>query len=139
MIFVIMEITYKDIHDFKEEDLKSLFLSVEWSSGQYPDKLVQAMKGYETVYSAWDNDRLVGLACAMDDSVMTAYVHYLLVRPDYQGKGIGVELMRLVNEKYKDYLRIVLHAYNDVIPFYEKLGYKQDHTETTMFLTSLTD
>ena len=29
-----MEITYKDIHDFNEDDLKDLFLSVDWSSGQ---------------------------------------------------------------------------------------------------------
>ena len=27
-----MEIVYKSIHEFKKEDLESLFLSVEWSS-----------------------------------------------------------------------------------------------------------
>ena len=51
-----MEITYKDIHDFNEDDLKDLFLSVDWSSGHFPDKLVIAMKNFETVCSAWDGD-----------------------------------------------------------------------------------
>ena len=40
-------IEYKDIHDFTEEQLKDLFLSVEWSSGHFPDRLVVAMKNYE--------------------------------------------------------------------------------------------
>ncbi len=84
-----MEIIYKDIHEFRKEDLESLFLSVEWSSGHYPEKLVVAMRNFETVYTAWDGDHLVGLICAMDDGVMTAYVHYLLVRPTYHHQGIG--------------------------------------------------
>ena len=49
-----MKITYKDTHDFNEEDLKDLFLSVDWSSGHFPDKLVIAMKNFETVCSAWE-------------------------------------------------------------------------------------
>ena len=108
-----MEITYKDIHDFTEEDLKDLFLSVDWSSGHFPDKLVIAMKNFETVCSAWDGEKLVGMVCAMDDGIMTAYVHYVLIRPDYQGMGIGKEMMKRVTDKYKDYLRIVVVSYND--------------------------
>jgi uncharacterized membrane protein len=42
----------------------------------------------------------------MDDGVMNAYVHYLLVRPEYQGIKIGRELVGRVKEKYKDFLRI---------------------------------
>lgn len=49
-----MSIEYKEIHEFEAEQLKDLFLSVEWSSGHYPDKLVVAMKNFQTVYSAWE-------------------------------------------------------------------------------------
>ena len=80
-----MSIEYKEIHNFSEQNLKDLFLSVEWSSGHFPDKLVVAMKNFKTVISAWDSDKLVGMICAMDDGIMNAYVHYLLVRPEYQG------------------------------------------------------
>lgn len=119
------------------QQLEELFLSVEWSSGHYPDKLAIAMKSYETVYTAWDGDRLVGLISAMDDGIMTAYIHYLLVRPDYQGKGIGKELLEKTKEKYKDYLRIVLTAYNKECGFYERCGFFKREDETPMFITEL--
>ena len=96
-------ITYKDIHEFRKEDMESLFLSVEWSSGHYPNKLVVAMRNFKTVYTAWDDDNLMGLICAMDDGIMTAYIHYLLVRPEYQDSGIGRRLVEMMKEHYKDY------------------------------------
>ena len=86
---LMTQIEYKDIHEFKKEDLQDLFLSVEWSSGHFPEKLQIAMRNFETVISAWDGDKLVGMICAMDDGIMTAYIHYLLVMSDYQDKGIG--------------------------------------------------
>ena len=68
-------------------------------SGHFPDKLVVAMKNYETVLSAWDNDVPIGLICAMDDGIMNACVHYLLVDPAHQGRGIGRRLVDMVKEK----------------------------------------
>ena len=132
-----MNITYKTTHDFEQDDLRDLFLSVEWSSGHYPDKLVIAMKNFETVYSAWDGDKLVGLISAMDDGVMTAYVHYLLVNPAYQHQGIGKRLAEMVKKKYKDYLRIVVVAYNAELEFYQSCGFKKADDASPMFITSL--
>ena len=42
------------------------------------------MKNFDCIFSAWDEDRLVGMVCVMDDGIMNAYIHYLLVHPDYQ-------------------------------------------------------
>ena len=132
-----MSITYREIHEFTPAELADLFLSVEWSSGHFPEKLAAAMRGFETVCSAWDGDRLVGMICAMDDGVMTAYVHYLLLRPEYQGQGIGAELVERVKEKYKDYLRIVLVAYDAELPFYEHCGFTKAKDASPMFITEL--
>lgn len=141
-----MNITIKDkSQPLTSEQLEDLFLSVEWSSGHYPDKLAIAMQNYETVFTAWDGDpsvnpeqaKLVGLISAMDDGIMTAYIHYLLVRPEYQGKGIGEQLIERTKEKYKDYLRIVLVAYDKECGFYEHCGFKKGEDETPMFITSL--
>lgn len=128
---------YKETHEFSKEDLERLFLSVGWSSGHYPDRLVQAMKGYETVFSAWDGPRLAGMVCVLDDGCMTAYVHYLLVDPEYQGTGVGHRLLEMVKERYASYLRIVLNAYNDKIGFYRAHGFKEGRDETPMFITEL--
>lgn len=132
-----MEIVYKDTRDFGRDELERLFLSVGWSSGHFPDKLVSAMKGFDTVFSARDGDKLVGMVCAMDDSVMNAYVHYLLVDPDYQGLTVGRTLVGMIKEKYKDYLRIAVIAYDDEREFYERCGFVKSSDASPMFITSL--
>ncbi len=132
-----MQISYKAIHDIDKAQLQGLFLALEWSSGHYPDQLHAAMKNYETVYSAWDGDKLVGLLCAIDDGVMTAYIHYFLVHPDYQRHGIGKQLMEMAKQHYQDYLRIVLIAYDTAVPFYQACGFEKGHDESPMFITSL--
>lgn len=132
-----MDIKYSDTKFFDKERLQDLFLSVEWSSGHYPDRLVIAMKNFETVYSAWDGDKLVGMICVMDDSVMTAYVHYLLVNPEYHGMKIGRTLVDMVKQKYSDFLRIAIIAYDDEIHFYENCGFKKSDNASPMFITSL--
>lgn len=132
-----MNIEYKSIHNFEQKDLERLFLSVNWSSGHFPEKLKIAMENFSTVYSAWDKDKLIGMICAMDDSVMNAYIHYLLVNPDYQGKGIGRKLVDMAKEKYKDFLRIVLIAYNEEIGFYESCGFTKNEIASPMSITTL--
>ncbi len=130
-------IEYKDIHEFSAKELERLFLSVEWSSGHYPDKLVVAMRNFETVYSAWDGDKLVGMIGAMDDGIMTAYVHYLLVDPEYHGQTIGRTLVGMVKEHYKDYLRIAVIGYDKEIKFYENCGFVRSEESSPLFITSL--
>ncbi|MCL1886296.1 MAG: GNAT family N-acetyltransferase [Dehalococcoidia bacterium] len=132
-----MNIVYKNTKDIRPEDLQELFLSVEWSSGHYPERLAIAMKNSGTVFTAWDDAKLIGLINAFDDGIMTAYVHYLLVNPKYQRKGVGKELVRLVSEKYKQYLRIALIAYNKEIEFYKNCGFAVGEAKTPMFITSL--
>lgn len=132
-----MKIEYKDTHEFKREDLERLFLSVEWSSGHYPDKLVIAMRNFDTVYSAWDGDKPVGMICAMSDGIMNAYVHYLLVDPDHQGMEIGRKLVEMVKEKYKDFLRIAVIGYDKELSFYENCGFEKSNESSPLFITSL--
>lgn len=35
-----MEITYKDTKDFTEKQVEQLFLSINWLSGRYPQRLL---------------------------------------------------------------------------------------------------
>lgn len=117
-------ITFTDKRCFSQQQLQELFKSVHWLSADYPERLHKALNNCETVFTAWDKDLLVGLINAIDDSELTAYVHYLLVRPEYQNKGIGKELLRLVREKYKDYLYVELIAESqELIGYYEKNGF----------------
>ncbi len=129
-----MNITYNDTQDFTENDLRRLFLSVNWESGNYPEKLRIAMANYGSVFSAWDRDRLVGLVSIMDDGIMNAYIQYVLVDPEYQGQGIGRQLLNMAKERYADYLRIVIVAYNNRVSFYEACGFSRGAEKSPMFI-----
>ena len=80
-----MNIVYKETKDFTEQEVEELFLSVKWLSGKYPERLIKALKSSSLVVTAWDGTQLVGLIRALDDGEMVAFLHYLLVHPDYQG------------------------------------------------------
>ncbi len=121
-----MKIEYKTTKEFTAEELQRLFLSVHWESGNYPDKLVQAMKNSTQVISAWDGNKLVGLVRALDDGATVAFLHYLLVDPAYQGHHIGDELMKRVMRSYEDLLYVkIMPSDPKTIPFYEKYGFQQ--------------
>ena len=134
-----MNITYKDVKEFKTMELERLFLSVEWASGYFPNKLSIALQNFETVYSAWDGEKLVGLVAALDDGIMNAYVQYLLVDPAYYGNDIGKTLVAKIKQKYLNYMRIAIISYNHEVDFYEKCGFVKNESASPLFITTLWD
>lgn len=118
-------IEYTDEKRFSVEDTERLFLSVGWVSGKYPQRLHKALMGSSTVFTAWDGDRLAGLVRVLDDGELTAYMHYVLVDPDYQGMGIAGTLVNMVKERYRDYLYIeVMPEESKNAAFYQRFGFK---------------
>lgn len=93
-------------------------------SGEYPQKLYKALMNSQTVLTVWDDARLVGLIRVLDDSEMLAQIHYVLVHPEYQGRGIAGRMVEYIKEKYKNfmYLELMPEDKNNV-PFYEKHGF----------------
>lgn len=121
-----MDIKYTDEKCFTQSQIQELFQSVNWLSANYPERLLKALNNCETVVTAWESNRLVGLINAIDDGELTAYVHYLCVRPEYQKCGIGKELLRQVKNKYKNYLYLLLLAENEpLIEYYQKNGFEE--------------
>ncbi len=118
-------IEYTEEKKFNVTQVQELFLSVGWVSGEYPTRLYKALMNSSTVISAWDGDRLVGLVRALDDSELVAYMHYVLVHPDYHGQGIAGHMVEMVKEKYKDYLYIeLMPEERKNAAFYEKHGFQ---------------
>ena len=133
-----MDIQYKENKEFSKQQIEELFVSVNWISGRYPERVVRGLQNSSQVISAWQNDRLIGLIRAVDDGEMVAFVHYLLVHPDYQGHGIASKLLSLLKEKYKDYLFFnIMPDDKKNVAFYEKHGFKVLQEGTAMQLTNL--
>lgn len=128
-------IRYADKREYTSEQIHALFKSVDWLSADYPQRLFKALNSCETVFTAWDEGRLIGLINAIDDGELTAYVHYLLVDPEYQKLGVGKKLLDMVKEKYSNYLYLLLVAENQgLIEYYEKNGFEKEKDTSVMVL-----
>lgn len=99
-------IKYTEEKTFTQGQLQELFKSVGWISAEYPQRLHKALMNSQTVLTAWDGERLVGLARVLDDSELVAFVHYVLVHPEYQGQKIAGNMVEYIRDKYKNYLYI---------------------------------
>ena len=63
-------------------------------------------------------ERLVGLARVLDDSELVAFVHYVLVHPEYQGQKIAGNMVD------KNYLYIEgMQEDSKNVAFYERHGF----------------
>lgn len=129
----LSEIHYSMERSFSVRDIENLYKSVGWLSARYGERLVQAFQKAGTVISAWEGKRLVGLIEVLDDGELTAYIHYLLVRPEYQRQGIGEGLLELIKERYKNYLYlIVISEEKKNVRFYEKCGFTSVNQATPL-------
>lgn len=121
-----MDIKYTEEKVFTQGQIEELFLSVNWISGKYPDRLYKALLESSTVITAWDKEQLVGLVRVLDDGGMLAYMHYVLVHPDYHGNGIAGVMVEKVKEKYRHYLYLeVMPEESKNASFYEHFGFQK--------------
>ena len=119
-----------------KSQIADLFHSVNWKSGDYPDLLAAGLRGAGTVICAFHGDNLIGLVEALDDGAAVAYVHYLLVHPDYQSQHIGTRLMELVKEIYADYIALMVISESPAsMPFYKSLGFTAPEQATPLCIT----
>lgn len=125
---------------FTAREVQELFLSVNWISGKYPQRLYKALMGSSTVVTARHGDLLVGLARAVDDGELLAYIHYVLVRPEYHGRGIASKMIELLKKKYENYLYIeVMPEDSKNIGFYKKCGFSLMNDGAAMQLCNFSD
>ena len=131
-------ITYSETKNFEIDEIRSLFLSVNWESGKYPEKIREGLKNSSHVISAWDGDRLVGLVRGLDDGATAAFLHYLLVDPAYQGQHIGEELMKRILSFYEDLLYVkIIPSDPKTILFYERFGFREYDNYSAMVIKRL--
>ena len=117
-------IKYTEEKTFTQDQLQELFKSVGWISAEYPQRLHKALMNSQTVLTAWDGERLVGLARVLDDSELVAFVHYVLVHPEYQGQKIAGNMVEYIRDKYKNYLYIEgMQEDSKNVAFYERHGF----------------
>lgn len=118
-----MEIRLSEDRDIDRDQILNLYKANKWSSAEKPDELLNALKNSHSLFTAWDRDKLIGLANSISDGFLVVYYSHLLVHPKYQGKGIGKMIMDKFQEKYSGFHQQVLIADGRAIDFYKKCGF----------------
>lgn len=81
---------------------------------------------------AWDADKLIGAGRAITDGIAYTAIFDVVVLPEYQGKGIGTQIMNFLAER-STALHIILHSVPGKEDFYRKLGYSKMKTAMARF------
>lgn len=95
---------------------------------------MKALEGSDHLECAYERDRLVGLGNAISDGSLVVYYPHLLVHPEYQGKGIGRDLMHRMLAKYRDFHQQTLLAVSEAADFYEIVGFKKTNAVVPMWI-----
>lgn len=119
------------------EKLQSLFnLSAFWAKDRSLQSLEIAIAHSNPVVSVWDHSCLMGFARATSDGIYRATIWDVVIHPDYQGAGLGRQLVQTVlahphvNQVEKVYL-MTTNEQN----FYSRIGFEENQT-TTMVINN---
>jgi len=103
-----------------------------------PEKLRRAFEASDAVVFVFDSPKLVGLGRALSDGEYQAAVYDVVLLPEYQGKGMGKEIMRRLCEQLP-VDNIILYAVPGREGFYEKCGFRRMRTAMAVLNPFMSD
>ena len=97
---------------------------VDWPNPPNSQTHLLLLKKSSKVIIAIDDqtNQVVGFITTISDGVLSAYIPFLEVLPEYKNKGIGKELFNRMLKELDDIYMIDLCCDDDLIPYYDKLG-----------------
>lgn len=113
--------------DILAGDLVALYNAVGWSAyTRDPQRLAKAVRNSTIVISVWHEETLVGLARGLSDDVSIFYLQDVLVRPAWQGQGVGRRMVEHCLQRFDHVRQKVLLTDDEEKQrrFYESLGYR---------------
>lgn len=123
-------------HDLTGVDLEELSRLFRIAPmGNKPPSLLQTVFG-NSMFTCfvYDGAVLIGAGRALADGADCAYIGDVAVHPDYQGNGLGSEIIRRLVALAEGHKKIILYAAPGTEGFYVRLGFR--HLNTGMGLWS---
>lgn len=80
-----------------------------------------------------DGDKIVGAGRALADGADCSYICDVAVLPDYQGTGIGKEIVSRLVDDSKEHKKIILYSVPGKEGFYRKFGFLRMLTAMAIF------
>ena len=117
------QITLKDTVDNVDcQAVSAIFTSVEWGT-LAPEELQQAFNRSGNVRFAYCQEELIGFGRTIDDGRFYAAIVDLVVKPRYQGQGVGRQILESLSNATDSYLFTTLTAAPGKGKFYQKQGW----------------
>ena len=110
------------VNDISPDMLEGFF--VNWPNPLNPQTHLKLLNNSDKCVVAIDENtnKVVGFATAITDGVLSAYIPFLEVLPEYQNQGIGKELVRRVLKELQDLYMIDLMCDERLQSYYEEFG-----------------
>ncbi|HYK75183.1 MAG TPA: GNAT family N-acetyltransferase [Pseudoneobacillus sp.] len=110
----------KDLDKINEDMIDGFF--VGWPKQPTPQKQLQLMKNSYRCFVAIDEqtEKVIGFITAISDGVLSAYIPLLEVLPEYQNKGIGNELVKLMIRELEEFYMVDLLCDPQLQNYYER-------------------
>jgi len=86
-------------------------------------RLQRMIEHADLLITAWDEQKIVGVARAVTDFSYCCYLSDLAVNKDYQKRGIGKELVRLIQEQFSDEVALLLLSAPAAMDYYPRIGF----------------
>jgi len=119
-----MEVIYtNDLTQIGPDQLNGFF--VGWPDHPDPESHLEVLRRSHAVWLALDAGRCVGFINALSDGVFYAYIPLLEVLPEYQGQGIGKELVGRMLETLRGMYAIDIVCDESVAPFYAAMDFRR--------------
>lgn len=106
-----------------------------WGKGPSLEQTRLAMEHTLFRVSVFDGDKIIAMARMIGDMGLDYYIKDVIVRPEYQGQGIGRmmvnELLKFVNENGVSGTGVFVElcAMPDKMPFYQKFGFEANEAQ----------
>jgi len=122
------QIKIKLVDAWPEEDIVNLYKAGGWWKDYYkPSGIKNLIRGSFAFAVAVDKNKAIGMGRVISDGVSDAYIQDTVVLPEYRGKGVGSEIIKILL-KYclsKKILWIALIAEPNQDKFYATLGFEK--------------
>lgn len=81
------------------------------------------LKNSNLIVSAWQGEKLIGIARCMTDFHYACYLSDLAVDKNYQGQGIGKQLQTVTQSQLGPRCKLILIAAPAASTYYQHIGY----------------
>jgi ribosomal protein S18 acetylase RimI-like enzyme len=97
------------------------------------EELRIAFSNSRFVVLVYDGQKLAGAGRALADGADCSYICDVALEPEYQGCGLGREIVSRLIEMSAGHRKILLFAVPGKEPFYEKFGFRRMKTAMAIF------